>query len=38
MTAGDIALLAGELVSCWVAGFCGGYLITRFREAVSHVS
>jgi hypothetical protein len=38
MTAADILLLAGQLVSAWSIGFTGGFLLTKFREAMSHVS
>lgn len=35
MTPGDMATLAGHLVSLWAVGFGVGYTITRFREAVN---
>lgn len=38
MSTTDIALLAGQLVSCWCAGFAAGFTITRFREAMNHIS
>lgn len=38
MTTADIALLVGQLVSCWCAGFAAGFTITRFREAMNQVS
>ena len=38
MTAGEMATLAGYLVSVWVIGFCGGFILTRFKEALNHVS
>lgn len=38
MTATDIALLVGQLFTAWVLGFAGGFLLTRFRDAVDAVS
>lgn len=38
MSAGDIAVLLGYLVSAWSVGFCGGFLLTRFKDAVSDVT
>lgn len=35
MTTADIVDMVGYLVSVWSAGFCGGYLITKFRHAVN---
>jgi len=35
MTAVDIALFLGQLVSAWTAGFTGGYLLTKFRDAMN---
>lgn len=37
MTAVDIALYIGFLVSAWSLGFTGGYLITKFRDAFNFV-
>lgn len=34
MNAADGVELAGYMVSAFVIGFCGGYLIARFRQAV----
>jgi hypothetical protein len=36
MSASDVGLFAGQLVSAWVAGFAAGYVLTRFREAMNH--
>jgi len=38
MTDSEIAIFCGKLVSSWVGGFCAGYILTRFREALNHVS
>lgn len=38
MTSIDIALFCGQLVSAWAAGFTGGFIITRFKEAMSHAT
>lgn len=38
MTSADLVLFCGYLVSSWAAGFCGGFILTRFREALNHVS
>lgn len=38
MSSTDIALLIGQLISAWAVGFTGGFLITKFRDAMSHVS
>ncbi len=38
MTSTDIALFCGQLVSAWAAGFTGGFIITRFKEAMSHAT
>lgn len=38
MSQTDIALFCGQLVSAWAAGFCGGFILTRFKEAMSHAS
>lgn len=35
MTAADVFLFVGYVVSAWVIGFCGGFLLTRFRDALS---
>jgi len=35
MTGEDIAMLLGQLVAAWSLGFAGGYLLTKFREAVN---
>ena len=35
MTTSDIALLAGQLLSCWCLGFGAGFTLTRFREAIN---
>ena len=37
MTDLDIALYVGKLVSSWAMGFTGGYLITKFRDAVNMI-
>lgn len=37
MTAPDIALLVGQLVAAWALGFCGGYLITKFKHAFNQI-
>lgn len=34
----EIAIFCGKLLSAWVAGFCAGYILTRFREALNHVA
>lgn len=33
MSAGDLVLFLGFLVSAWSLGFAGGYTMTKFREA-----
>lgn len=38
MSSTDIALLIGQLLSSWCVGFAAGFTITRFREALNHVS
>lgn len=38
MTSTDIALFCGQLVSAWAAGFSGGFILTRFKEAMSHAT
>jgi len=38
MSTVDIGLLAAQLVSAWAAGFAAGFTITRFREALNHVT
>lgn len=38
MTSADLVLFCGYLVSAWSAGFCGGFIITRFKEAMSHAT
>ena len=35
VSAVDIALLAGQLVSGWVVGFAGGYVLTKFRDSMN---
>lgn len=37
MTSADILLYVGQLVAAWSLGFCGGYLLTKFRHAVNQV-
>lgn len=37
MSAAEIAEFVGLLFGAWAVGFCGGYLLTRFREAASQV-
>ena len=37
MSAGDIGLLVGQLVSAWAIGFVGGYTITQFVRAMNSV-
>lgn len=37
MTIQDISTLVGLLVSAWVLGFCGGYTITKYRDAMSQI-
>lgn len=37
MITADIAAFLGYLVSAWVAGFTGGYLLSAFRRAASSV-
>jgi len=36
MSAVDLALLAGQLLSCWCLGFGAGFTLTRFKEAINH--
>lgn len=38
MNSTDLALLLGSLLSAWCVGFSAGFTITRFREALNHVS
>lgn len=35
MTVGDIGELVGYLVSAWSVGFAGGYILTKYREAMN---
>lgn len=35
MTSSDLALYCAQMVSAWVIGFAGGYILTRFREAIN---
>ena len=35
MSSGDIALFLGQLVSAWSLGWTGGYLLTKFRDAMN---
>lgn len=35
MTSTDIALFVGEIITSWTFGFTGGYLITKFRDAIN---
>lgn len=35
MNTGDVVLFVGYVVTAWVLGFCGGYLLTRFRDVLS---
>lgn len=35
MSTADIAAFLGYLVAAWSAGFTGGYLLTKFRDAVN---
>ena len=37
MSATDIALLFGYMASAWSLGFCGGFLLTRFKDALGAV-
>jgi len=32
----DILLLVGELVALWCIGFAGGFVLTRFKEAMTY--
>lgn len=34
MSASDIGLFLGQLVTAWVVGFSAGYVLTQFRAAV----
>lgn len=38
MTTADVALFCGQLVSAWSVGFAAGFVITRFKEALSHAA
>jgi len=38
MTTEDIFFLCAKLVSVWSLGFTGGFLLTKFREAMNHVT
>jgi len=38
MSASEMATLAGYLVSVWCIGFGAGYILTRYREAMNHIS
>jgi hypothetical protein len=35
MSAGDIAEYIGMLMGAWSLGFTGGYLLTKFRDAMN---
>jgi len=37
MSTADIVLLVGQLVGAWAIGFAGGFVITKFRDAVSKI-
>lgn len=33
----DVASMLGYVVAAWCLGFCGGFVITRFKEAVGQI-
>jgi len=35
MSTGDISLLVGWLISAWASGFCAGYIVTKYKDAMS---
>ncbi len=35
MSATDMALFVGQLISAWSVGFGGGYIFTKFRDAMN---
>jgi hypothetical protein len=37
MSSADIALFLGQLVSAWASGFAGGYVLTKFRDAMNQL-
>lgn len=37
MSASDIGELVGICLVAWVSGFSGGYLLTRYRDAINEV-
>ncbi len=37
MSTGDMVSVVGYVVSAWCLGFCGGFVITRFKDAVSQL-
>lgn len=37
MSAADVGWFVGYVVSAWCVGFCGGFLITRFKDAISQL-
>lgn len=37
MNNADLILLLGYLVSAWSVGFTGGFLLTKWKEAMSHI-
>lgn len=38
MSAADVSELMGYLFGAWALGWCGGYLLTTFKDAVSDVT
>ena len=37
MTAPDLLELCGYLVAAWSIGFCGGYLLTKFKHGINQI-
>lgn len=35
MSNADMVQIVGYMVSAWCVGFSGGYILTRFREALN---
>jgi len=38
MTENDSGLWVAKLVASWCIGFAAGFILTRFREAINHVT
>jgi len=35
MSIGDVVEMVAYLMAAWVLGFCAGYALTKFRDAVN---